>query len=540
MVQDYRHHLPSSLYVALVVASIVHILNELDLPLELPATMLLANVAQLYVPAPPEDFDVRRHLAVVEIDGERHRGVYGGTSPLERCRLTSDLKELLDNKNIRVVAIDFDLSPIDPASYQEEWAGVSSQRPGGNSAMSRPPCQAMQTTQAKCQCELERVLVDSAKRIITIAPLTPTEGRTKGEPWDNPKDFPDTEFGDPVLNVRFGMVHDYEFPPPGYVGSLRLPFAELIARRLCSHTEVLYEPPRSLWAPVRAWIAARTGLPLRAPANRCNDVSPPPRPESNHPSHRQDDRKFIEHPISFFETRHLHRGGRAVAFDDVCLTDPQTYQPEMRQRPCDIRFVIFGGSYGVEDKYLTALGKISGVQTHAAVAAQLRAHTWHGWGYLIDIGLGCLLFGPFVHWTWRRYFLQSAQTPTRSGAPRWPSEVAYLWLILLTVGLLGLVAALVYVSAYAYAWKGIWISPVPMALGMLVEVMVSGSVHVATRVIHEVHTTGHGAASTTAESATRQRMKMRPARVAAAVIGKLPTAVAIGLILFAIYLLSRH
>jgi CHASE2 domain len=537
MVKDYLHHLPSAFYVAWVVASIIHILNELDLPLELPATMLLANVAELYVPAPPKSNDVRRHLAVVEIDGERHRRQYGGTSPLDRCQLTSDLKKLLQNTNVRVLAIDFDLSPVDAASYQEEWARVSSQRPGDNSAVSRPPCQAMQTTQAQCQCELERVLVEPAnhKRIITIAPLTPTEGRTKGTPWDNPKDFPDVEFGDPVLNVRFGMVHDYEYPPPGYVGSLRLPLAELIARRLCSDTELRYEAPRSLWTPVLAWVADKTGLPLPVPANRCDDVSPPQRPESNHPSHRQDDRKFIKHPISFFETRHLHDGGRPVAFDDLCLREPVPYRSETRQQPCDIRLVIFGGSYGVEDRYLTALGKISGVQTHAVVAAQLRAHTWHGWGYLIDIALGCVLFGPFVHWTWRRYFLQSAQASTRSGAPRGPREVAYLWLVLLSVGLVGLVALLVVGSAYAYAYTGIWISPVPMALGMLVEAMVSGSVHVATSVIHEVDSTAHGAAPTTTKPTALKSTKRQPEKVAAAVIGKLPTAAAIGLILYAVY-----
>jgi CHASE2 domain len=531
-----------ALYVATVVASMIHILNVLDLPLELPATMLLANVAELFVPAPPKSNDVRRHLAVVEIDSERHRRVYKGTSPLDRCELATDLTKLLANTNVRVLAIDFDLSPVDPASYQEQWARVSSQRPGDNSTVSRPPCQAMQTTQAQCQCELERVLVNPAnrKRIVTIAPLTPTEGRTKGTPWDNPKDFPDIEFGDPVLNVRFGMVHDYEYPPPGYVGSLRLPFAELMARRLCSDTEVRYEAPRSLWAPVLAWVADKTGLPLPVPASRCNDVSPPQRPESNHPSHRQDDRKFIKHPISFFETRHLHNGGHPLVFDDLCLTDPQTYRPETRQNPCDIRFIILGGSYGVEDRYLTALGKISGAQTHAVVAAQLRAHTWHGWGYVIDIALGCVLFGPFVHWAWRRYFLQRSRVTTRSGESRGPPEVAYWWLILLGAGLLVLVGLLVCGSAYVYAYTGIWISPVPMALGMLVEAMVSGSVHVAAHVIHEVHTTGHGAASTTAESATLKPTKMQPANVAAAVIGKLPTAVAIGLIGCAIYLLIPH
>jgi hypothetical protein len=543
MVKDYLHHLPSAFYVAMVVASIIHILNDLDLPLELPATMLLANVAELYVPEPPDRKDVRRHLAVVEIDGERHRGEYGGTSPLHRCKLASDLTTLLANKNLRVLAIDFDLSPIDAACYQYQWPILSRSgaAPPDLDAKTRRRCEAEPPEQARCQQQLEGVLADPANhgRIITIAPITPTEGRTKGQPWDNPKDFPDIEFGDPELNVRFGMVHDYEFPPPGYVGPRRLTFAELIARRLCSDTELRYGAPRSLWAPVLAWLATKTGLPLPVPADRCNDVPRPQRPESNHPSDRSDQREFIKRPISFFETRHLHGGGRPVAFGDPCV-NPRMHPPETKQEPCDIRFVIFGGSYGVEDRYLSALGKISGVHAHAAVAAQLRARPWHSVGYLIDIALGCVFFGPFVHWAWRRYFLQRAQTTTRRGASRGPPEVAYLWLLLLAAGLLVFVALLVYGSAYAYAYKGIWISPVPMALGMLVEAVVSGSVHVATRVIHEVHTTAQGAMSTTPEPTKPKSAKSDPAKLAAVVVGKLPSAVAIGLILYAVYLLIHH
>jgi CHASE2 domain len=527
--EDYRHHLPKSLYVAAVMASIIHILNALNLPLELPATMLLANVAELYVPEPPERKDVRRHVAVVEIDSERHRSEYYGTSPLHRCKLASDLTTLLANKNLRLLAIDFDLSPIDAACYQYHWPILSRSgtAPPDMDKKTKDRCEAAPPEQARCQQQLEGVLENQENhgRIITIAPITPTEGRTKGQPWDNPKDFPHVEFGDPELDVRFGMVHDYEFPPPGYVGSNRVPFAELIARRLCSETDLPYKAPRSLTARALDWFATKTGWNLPAPADRCNDVPRPQRPESNHPSDRQDDRKFTKRAISFFETRNVHDGSRPLAFDDACLTGDRTETgPE-----CDIRFVVFGGSYGIEDRYLTALGKMSGVQLHAAIAAQLRADTWHGWGFLGDIALGGLVFGPFVHWAWRRYFLQRAQA-TRSRAVWGHPNVAFRWLLILGLGLLVLVALLVYGSAGLYAYWGIWVSPMPMALGMLVEAVVSGSIHVANHVIRDVHTTAFGAAPTTPE----------PAKRAAALFGKLPCALAISLILGALYLIHTH
>jgi CHASE2 domain len=524
--EDYRHHLPKSLYVAAVVASIIHILNALDLPLELPATMLLANVAEVYVPEPPERKDVRRHLAVVEIDGERHRRDYRGTSPLDRCKLASDLTTLLANKNLRVLAIDFDLSPIDAPCYQRARGVIDGKAPAEMDETTKDRCEAAPPEEARCQKQLEDVLVhkDNHGRIITITPLTPTEGRDRGTSWENATDFSYVEFGDPVINDRFGMVHDYEFPPPGYVGTYRTPFAELIARRMCSEKDLQYAPPRSLTARVLASLATKTGWELQVPADRCNDVQRPERPASNS-GERPDDRKFTKYPISFFETRHLHDGGRPVAFGAPCLTGPRNETGQ----DCDIRFVIFGGSYGVEDRYLTALGKRTGVQVHAAVAAQLRAHTWHGWNFLGDIALGGLVFGPFVHWAWRRYFLQRAQA-TRSRAAWGHPSVAFRWLLILGLGLLVLVALLVYCSAGLYAYWGIWVSPMPMALGMLVEAVVSGSVHVANHVIRDVHTTAFGAAPTTSE----------PAKRAAALFGKLPRAVAISLILGALYLIHTH
>jgi hypothetical protein len=540
--EDYRHHLPASLYVATVVASIIHILNALDLPLELPATMLLANVAEIYVPTPPERKDVRRHLAVVEIDSKRHRSEYYGTSPLHRCKLASDLTTLLANKNLRVLAIDFDLSPIDAACYQYQWPILSrsGMAPPDIDEETKHRCEAAPPEQARCQQQLEGVLENQENhgRIITIAPITPTEGRTKGQPWDNPKDFPNVEFGDPELNVRFGMVHDYEFPPAGYVGSSRVPFAELIARRLCAETDLAYKAPRSLtargldWlakpppiARVLDWLAAKTGWQPPVPLDRCNDVPRPQRPQSNHPSEREDDRKFVKRAISFFETRHLHEGGRPLPFGDSCVTGVN----QEAGQECDIRFVVFGGSYGVEDRYLTALGKRSGVQVHAAVAAQLRADTWHGWGFLGDIALGGLVFGPFVHWAWRRYFLQRAQA-TRSRAAWGHPNLAYRWLLLLGLGLLTFVFLLTYASAGLYAYWGIWVSPVPMALGMLAEAVVSGSVHVANHVIRDVQTTAYGAALTAPE----------PAKRTAVMFGKLPSAVAIVLILSALYSIHTH
>ncbi len=509
------HHL----YVAAVVASIIHLFNRAELPLELPATILLASVAEIYVPAPPQDHDARRHLAVLELNEAHYQKKYEGASPLNRCAMASDLTTLLANQNLRVLAIDFDLSPIDAASYQEEWDRVSSQRPGDMSAVSKPPCQSMRTTQARCQCELERVLAEPAngERIITITPLSPTQGRKKGEAWASSSDFPHVEFGDSELSLRFGMVYDYLFPPDGYVGAGHLPLAELVARRLCSEPRLLYRRP-----------------------DGCHEIPRPERPASIRAGAESDNRAFLRRSISFFETRHLHNGGRPLTFGDPCLAGPQPYNAETRHGPCDIRFVLFGGSYGLEeDRYLTPLGKRTGVQAHAAIAAQMRAHTRHYWGFVGDVFLGGLVFGPFVHAMWRRYFEQRAPSAPRFNPWQRPKvvaktsvwqhpKVAYRWLFLLFLFFVPSLLILVYLCAELYARFGIWVSPLPVALAILVEAMVSGSVHSANDVLEEAHASGN-------------RKEPEPAKWLAVAAGRSPRFIAILLVLYTLFkLIHEH
>lgn len=508
--EDYRHHLKSSFYVATVVASIVHILYKLELPLELPETMFMAAVAELYVPSPPKQKDARSHFALVEIDQKHHQEHYKGLSPLNRCQLTKDLKRLLANPELRVLAIDFDLSPVDVEGYQNAWKNLGTRVTADTDTAREAQCKSMESKETdlhRCQCELESVLTHprNSGRIITITPLSPTQGRKSGERWDNTTDFPHVEFGSPDLVNRFGMVHDYLYPPPGYVGG-DLPLAELIARRLCSEDK----------------------LPSSAHA-RCQAVPRPEQPAAAHADPRPPNKKFKKEAISFYEVRYLHKAGQPLAMDDACLKAPPLDGSMTKPAYCDIHFILLGGSYGLEDTHLTPLGHMTGAQTHAAIAAQMRAHKRHLEGYLGDIALGGLVFGPLVHWAWRQYFLQRAQV-VRSRAPWRHPKVAYLWLLGLCAGLALALAVLVFCFTRVYAETGIWFSAVPMALGMLIEAMVSGSVHVANHLIRDAHRSLHG------ESAISE-----PAKLAAVVVGKLPRVAAVALILFAVYdLIHSH
>lgn len=443
-----------SLYVAAVVGSGVHLLHSWQVPLELPATAMLAGVAQIYTPAPPDDFDARRHLAVVAIDDERFKRDYRGASPLDRCTLRNDLQQLLSNPKIQLLAIDLDLSPTDPIGYQ---AYVAQQKIGQCRATGEF---AINERTHRCQCELEQFLQQKSKdvSIITISPLSPTEGRFRGEPWDDPTVFPHIQFGQARLDLRFGMVYDYAFWPP-VNGEPRPPIAELITLQMCELAAQKAASPQAF-----AWPSPE----------RCDKVRQ--QPKSAHP-----------YPISYFETRYLHNGGFPLGLADPCLAG-QAQEREARQQGCDIRMVLLGGSYGLADHWLTPLGERNGLEIHGAIAAQLRSHTWSGVGFVIDILLGGLLFGPLAHWMWGRYFAQRCQAPpTRSGW-RHP-RMAYGWFIALGLAFGLLVAGLAVLSTFAYAYWGWWISPVPMAIGMLIEAAIGSGVHAATHELEHAQVT---------------------------------------------------
>lgn len=444
----WLHHLPRSFHVVVVVASAVYMLNKLNLPLELPATALLANVAQIYDPGLPVAADARRHLAVVEIDDQHFKNEFQGTSPLNRCKLKEQIERLLLNPDIRVLAIDLDLSPADPAGYQQARADLEAGR-------------RVDELQ-RCQYEFEEFLREASQwvSIITISPLDDTEGRERGRQWNNAVHFPHVKFGSPELELRFGMVHDYRFPPEGYTGDKPVPFAEIVVRELCTESMAA----RGSQGRSREWLP---------PPKGCDQVLS----ASTSRQQVQANAEFKTYPISYFETRYLHERGLALDPDDPCLEWPR----KTARGDCDIRIVLLGGSYGVGDRYLTPVGARSGVQIHAAIAAQIHKHTWHGWGILADIGIG-IVFGFLVHMLWGMYFVQRAAT----GSPRnwwWHPQMSYVWLLALAIVFSLLLAGTVYFCTWVYARWGTWISPVPMALAMLFESAISGSVHAATHKI---------------------------------------------------------
>lgn len=139
--------------------------------------------------------------------------------------------------------------------------------------------------------------------------------------------------------------------------------------------------------------------------------------------------------------------------------------------------VFFGGKWGEDDTYLTPIGELFGVDIHAAAFLSSADHFKEiNWlGFVVDIGIA-LLFGLVISYCWARYFKLrfSSDASQRQRAP--------LWIVMLTaIFILLALPVAIAVSWFLMTCGSIWASPLPLAIGMLIESFASGSVSQANR-----------------------------------------------------------
>ncbi len=137
------------------------------------------------------------------------------------------------------------------------------------------------------------------------------------------------------------------------------------------------------------------------------------------------------------------------------------------------RVVFFGAAYGGGDIFLTPLGEMYGVEVHAASYASGRIDHDYLKDFLVDVFIASV-FGLVIAYFWMRYFTDRLdREPTvRHRAKKW---------IVRLVGSVGLLVFLFgIVSLLALIGAGLWLSPIPIAIGMLIDSFVSGSVDQAT------------------------------------------------------------
>lgn len=161
-------------------------------------------------------------------------------------------------------------------------------------------------------------------------------------------------------------------------------------------------------------------------------------------------------------------------FPRAALTTELTAQlnETAKQNPHKKRVVFFGGAYGTDDLFLSAVGEIYGVEAHAAGYVSDSVDSHHVIDFVLDF-LIAMLFSLAIAFFWRKYFdaRLSDNAVTR--------ELAKVWIIGLVFCVLCLVIILSFISLLMLT-RGIWLSPIPLAVGMMFDSFVSGSVDQAT------------------------------------------------------------
>lgn len=168
-------------------------------------------------------------------------------------------------------------------------------------------------------------------------------------------------------------------------------------------------------------------------------------------------------------------------------------------RAGSVRAVFFGAAYGQGDTFVTPLGELYGVEIHAAgflshldpILAENRLTE-----LLVDIAYG-FFFGFLIALFWERYFelRLSENSDLRLAAP--------LWLFGLALTIVFCAVLLTFISWWLLARFGLWLSPIPMAIGMLIESFASGSVAQGIRQANLLKGAGPPSSSSFRESAVR-------------------------------------
>ncbi|TXI24909.1 MAG: CHASE2 domain-containing protein [Roseateles sp.] len=364
--------------------------------------------------------DVPEHFApptaVLQIDREHFDRDYGGRTPLDRCRLRDDLPVVLKALP-GVHALGLDLDLSDlPPDRADAKPGADGLKP--NEAQNRCACQLLDWLKAW------RDVPGETRRVALILPVD-RQDRERSGAWRREVAQRGLELADPRLVQEFGLVRRHWLNPGA-----------------C--------PTLGQWM----------GLPPeQANQAACRDV-------------KQDREELVG------DAHHAHNISFHRAVAQVRVPDPdasgweQQWQALAAQQP-PVRQLFVGARFDASDDFLTPLGTMAGVEVHAAIAQNPRERVEHLWGFPLDLLLGVVL-GAGVTWCWGRYFHQrlSTRLPRR--------QLAFWWLVLLALVWGLLLIALPMGAQQILQRLDVWVSPVPMLLGMTLDALVLGSVEVAT------------------------------------------------------------
>ena len=305
------------------------------------------------------------------------------------------------------------------------------------------------TREKECQTQLETTLASSAPRGIRTVVMAPFDTfdvtiATNNADWQRQQELAGVRFGDAALPVSYGITLDH------YSGS-----------------RTLYEAARreSVTAPI------------------ADEATPPSR------EHRRIDARAYTRKLQYVLTSWTDPdGGTRLPDEDLTATLGKLLPPPDEANPLN-RVVFFGAGYGQEDTYLTPFGRLYGVEVHAAAFMSDTQSPWcHLIALIIEIAIA-FMFGIIIVYCWTQYFAW------RSDQRYIYEQLASVWVAIMLLGLLAAITVALIVAWLLLGRYGMWISPIPVAAGMLIESCMAGSVEAAVRRLHQIQPAGPAVAA---------------------------------------------
>lgn len=462
-IQHMRDDWPATIFVAALFAVLDSHVGWLD-AINGHAFVAIGNLAGI----PQESSAAKAKALVVVIDQAAAESRYLDRSPLDRCQLLADLGAVysaMDRRNqqrdaaataakapvaerLDLLVVDLDLSPA-------PWLATD---------------EGKKTAEAQCERDLHRLIAQSQSqwRIRTVL-MNPFESVDTGvkatkEAWKRDLENSAVTFGRAVLPVEYGLV----------------------IKQYCA-------PDSMAVKAYDLWTQRKRANKAVHEVNECIESSRNPSRHLQGNAQHIDPRRYLSGVVPIATSAPPGFSGQ---LDRALGIDPSA---GAASGGADFQAVFFGAAYGEGDTFVTPLGELYGVEIHAASFLSfldpLSADN-HVAELFADIVFG-FVFGFVIAFFWEQYFKLrlSEDSDRRLIAP-------------VVLGGLGAAVAVVAFILTIVSWLllarlGIWSSPIPMAIGMMIESFVSGSVAQGIREADSLKGGGRPSRQTFLESARK-------------------------------------
>lgn len=362
--------------------------------------------------------------ALLVITPEDYRDVFDNTSPLKRDQLAAGLKRLFKS-NPKAILIDLDLSP-----------STSQYQPGD---------------------QLDNVLDGVDKTTTNLVLITPIlrEVDTRAEEWLRQRCQKGIRLAISSVNQEFGIVMHY---------SEHYPSLGVVARTVNADLkDKLNELPN---------VCSRLDL------RRNREVS-----LTQQPDQKLQLRKNLTDLDNELWEYGYQKDVKYVNWTKTQGIKPVDWKTLLNAEDCHLqksfenRLVFVGSMYDPHDWFQSPLGPRSGIETHMAIANSTLSES-HVWPFVLEILSGTLL-GIFGAWCWKMHRVRCKEHVTRAAHAHlalWghAHRFALRGMLFVFPALAGLLFVILFMR-FSLSWlaAGVWLNPVPLAVGVLLHTLLT-------------------------------------------------------------------